>query len=134
LDIPASGNSVDLSALGPGTLGVFSEQMLLYLDLSFGCWLCRNACAAYLTGLASVVELHYTTTLQDTDLVAGTVAGRPIQFRNSANRMDALQLTVGLHGEIANRTLLRVGGVVPLGDGDDRFFDAEIQAQLERRF
>jgi hypothetical protein len=45
-----------------------------------------------------------------------------------------LNLTVGLHTEILNRTICRVGGVLPLRTGDDRAFDAEVQIQLERRF
>jgi hypothetical protein len=134
VDIPANGNPFELSAPGPGTLGILNEQTLLYLDLSLGCWLYRNTCAPYLTGVASVVELHYTSTLQDTDIVAATAAGIAIDLRNSADRQDVLNLTVGLHAEVARHTLLRVGGVVPLRRGDDRFFDAEIQVQLERRF
>jgi hypothetical protein len=111
-----------------------NEQTMLYLDLSFGRWLYSNPYARCLTGLASVIEFHYTTALQDTDSVTGIIAGTPIEFQNSANRLDVLNLTVGLHGEIARCTLLRVGGVFPLCAGDNRFFDAEIQAQLERRF
>ena len=43
-------------------------------------------------------------------------------------------MTVGLHAELANNTLFRVRGVFPLSTGDNRAFDAEVLAQLERRF
>jgi len=105
------------------------------LDLEIGRWLYRNPRAPWLSGVACVVEFHYTTTLQDADSVTAIVGLDSLTFGNSANRMDVPNLTVGLHGEIADRTLLRVGGVFPLDDdADDRFFDAELQVQVERRF
>jgi hypothetical protein len=134
IDVPTNGHAIELSALGPGTLGMFNEQSLMYLDLSLGCWLYRNPCARWMTGLASVVELHYTTTLQASDSVVGVIPGGTLAIQNSANRQDVLNLTFGLHTEFARRTLLRVAGVVPVTSGDDRFFDSEIQVQLERRF
>jgi hypothetical protein len=99
-----------------------------------GYWLSRNPCADWVTGLAGVVELHYTTTLQDADIVTGTTSSRFFSFGNFSNYVDVLDLTVGLHAELGNQTLCRVAGVVPLRTGDDRLFNGEVQVQLERRF
>jgi hypothetical protein len=139
LDIGANGNRIDYQNRvdGSGQLGVLNEQNLLYLDLSGGYWLYRNPCARGLTGLASLLEIHYTTTLQDTDAVERDIyLYNPLRFtfNNPANRVDVVDLTVGLHAEFANHTLCRVGGVIPLSSGDNRSFDSEVQVQVERRF
>jgi hypothetical protein len=86
------------------------------------------------TGLAGIVELHYTTTVQDASIVNGSTYGRYFSFGNFSNRVDVLDLTVGLHTELVQHTLCRVAGVVPLRTGADRLFNAEVQVQLERRF
>lgn len=138
VDVPTNGNRIDYSDRfsGTGTFGTLNEQTLLYADFTVGRWLYRNRCARVLRGMAALVEVHYTGTLQDTDTVTGSVYPylTHLTFTNPANRVDIVNLTVGLHNEIACNTLLRVGGVFPLTYGDNRAFDAEIQVQLERRF
>jgi hypothetical protein len=150
LDIGANGNRIDYQSIyytnylgrhtseliDSGQLGVLNEQNLLYLDLSGGYWLYRNPCACGLTGLAAMLELHYTTTLQDTDVVQRSAFPTAFQltFENCYNRVDVVNLTVGLHSEFANHTLCRVGAVFPLQSGDNRSFDSEVQVQIERRF
>jgi len=138
VDVPTNGNRIDYVDTNgtptSGTFGTLDDQTLLYADLSVGYWLSRNPCADWVTGLAGVVELHYTTTLQDADIVTGTTSSRFFSFGNFSNRVDVLDLTVGLHAELGNQTLCRVAGVVPLRTGDDRLFNGEVQVQLERRF
>ncbi len=142
-DIAANGNRIDYQGfisstpMSSGPLGVLNEQNLLYLDLSGGYWLYRNHCACSgLTGLAALLEFHYTTALQDTDVVQQAVfpAQMQLTFENFANRVDIVDLTVGLHMELANCTVCRVGAVFPLSSDDNRCFESEVQFQLERRF
>lgn len=137
VDVPTNGNRidyVDTVARTTGAFGTLNDQTLMYADLSVGYWLSRNPDADWVTGLASLVELHYTTTVQDADIVTGTTSGRFFSFGNFSNRVDVVDLTMGLHAELKNNTLCRVAGVVPLRTGDDRLFNAEVQVQLERRF
>jgi hypothetical protein len=137
IDVPTNGNRidyVDTLARNTGTFGTLTDQTLMYADLSVGYWLSRNPCADWVTGLASVLELHYMTTVQDADIVSGTASSRFFSFGNFSNRVDVLNLTFGLHAELVNHTLCRVAGVVPLRTDDDRLFNAEVQVQLERRF
>jgi hypothetical protein len=138
VDVPTNGNHVDYvdsnGTPSSGSFGVLHDQTLMYADLSVGYWLSRNPCANWVTGMASVFELHYTTTLQDADIVTGDTSSRIFSFGNFGNRVDVLDLTVGLHTELVNHTLCRVAGVVPLRTEDDRLFNAEVQVQLERRF
>jgi hypothetical protein len=139
VDVPTNGNRIDYvdntgTTPSSGTFGTLNDQTLMYADLAVGYWLSRNPCADWVTGLASVVELHYTTTLTNAGIVNGSTSGRYFNFGNFGNRVDVLDLTVGLHTELANHTLCRVAGVVPLRTGNDRLFNAEVQVQLERRF
>lgn len=137
LDIAGWGNPTQISDFrGSREIGTINDQTLLFLDATSGVWLYRNP-NSRLAGLASILELHYTTTLQDADLV-GTVAGRYnslLVFGNCLNQLDILNGTVGLHTVLQNGTTIRVGGVFPLQNGEDnRLFDAEVQAAVNVPF
>ena len=139
VDVPTNGDRVhDYNPLTGenGLIGSYREQTLLYADLEMGYWLYRNPCACRLTGLAAVLEFHYTGTLQDTHCLAVPTPSSlyDIEILDPANRVNVVNMTVGLHGELARNTLVRVAGVFPLSSGDNRCFDGELQVQLERRF
>ena len=132
MNFAASGNEV---ANQNGVIGVFNEQHLLQTDLGLGRWIWRDATRPVLTGLAGVLELHYTTTVQETDTVqlsGGNLLNGSLS--NSANRQDLLNLTSGLQAQLGAATSLRVGAVVPLRDQPDRVFDSEVQVSLNRKF
>ena len=82
------------------------------------------------------VELHYTTTLQDSDGVAAVSVPDTFTLSYPANEFDVLNITAGLHLEIAETSTLRIAAVAPLtGNGpDNRFFDAELQVVFNRRY
>ena len=128
LDVATNGNRV---VFGDTELGELTQQNLLYVDFSVGRWLARNAQARHFKGLAALVEYHYTTTLQDADIVTGFVGPDFLAVGNTFNRIDVSNVTVGLHAEIG-RTTIRVGGVFPLRDAPDRDFDAEFQIYVNR--
>jgi hypothetical protein len=135
LDLAANANRVELYGR---SLEELSEQNLLYIDLSWGYWLYRNPYARGITGVAPMIEYHYTTTLQDADIVSGfdTIYDSfdIVQFGNQYNHVDVSNLTIGLHTELAGRNTVRVAGVLPLSQGHDRAFDAEVQVSLDRRY
>lgn len=129
------------------------EQSLMKLDLSFGYWLINRPNAAWLTGIAPTLELHYTTTLNNADIRTLPIAPKsvpdsnftnglrpitaletPPQVGNLNNRLDVLNLTLGTTFEIANRATIATGFVIPLKGGSDRTFDFEFQLQLNWRF
>ncbi len=130
VDVPTNGNRVDLNG---ARLGSVSDQTLMMFDLQAGYWLYRDQSAHCLTGLATLLELHYTTTVQDADQVVGTDGNQYFVFTNTDNRVDIVNLTVGLQAEMG-MTTLSVGGVFPLRTGSNRAFDAELQVFLNRRF
>lgn len=139
VDVATAGNRVEAGPAGvpPALLGSFNEQNLLFFDLGTGYWLYRDDTAedGFLTNLAAILEFHFTTSLQDTDRILGNVGGRPIDYRNNFNRFDIVNITTGLQARMWDNTNLRVAGVFPLGARDDqRFFDSEVQVQLNRQF
>ncbi len=133
IDVPANGNQIDFADTGlTGTFGTFTEQTLLYADLSAGYWLHRNPYANVVTGLASIVEFHYTTTLSDADVFIdqASAASPTFQFGNLLSHVDVTNVTVGVHSELFGDTTLRVAGVFPLQDGLERPFDGEVVVSL----
>jgi hypothetical protein len=138
IDIATNGNRIDAGPVnGPAAnLGMFTEQNLLFVDLGTGYWLFRDEVEdGGLTSLAAILEFHYTSSLQDTDVVNGMVGGRPIDYRNNFNRFDIINITAGVQAQLFDNTSLRVAGVFPLGSRDDqRFFDSELQVQINRKF
>jgi hypothetical protein len=133
LQIDFAANSNDFESRGqPSTVeGRLTEQHLFQASLSGGYWLHENPDAYYVQGIAALLELHYTTTIQDADVLftgAGTLG-------NQFNRVDILNLTSGLHFQIGPLANFRVGCAVPLRtSSENRQFDAEVQAQFNRYF
>lgn len=115
--------------------GVYTAQNLFQSDVGLGRWLWQDSSRSYFTGLAGVVELHYTSTIQNSDAVnpgfANLLSG---EITNVDNRVDLLNLTSGIHAQLGPMSALRVGAVVPLKDGSNRTFDSEIQVSFNRKF
>ena len=130
LDIAANGNEINtFSGSDLVDEAYINDQTLLLLDSAIGRWMYRNPEARCLRGLAFQTELHYTTTLQDGDTYT-TTAFPTSTFGATPNRFDVLNFTTAVNLQFWDRTHLRVGGVMPIRDGDDRFFDAEFMVQL----
>ncbi len=108
-----------------------TEQTFLYADASVGYWFSRNDQASLVRGIAGLIELHYTTAVDEADLAV--VDNGNFVFGNRANRLDALNLTAGLHVELSARTHLRAAAVVPLRQDDNRFFDSEFTLAIIKR-
>ncbi|SMP76521.1 hypothetical protein SAMN06265222_12163 [Neorhodopirellula lusitana] len=124
-DIVLGGDSV-LDGVGVEQ-GIYQDQNLIYASLSAGHWLYRDECAsACLNGIAGMVEFHYTSALNDADLVA--FGGNTLTAQDN---LDVLNLTSGLVVQ-TGKSYFRVGGSVPLTD--DKFYDSEFQLQINRTF
>jgi hypothetical protein len=137
IDIATEGNSVNLLAPGAPaarSLGKFTEQNLAFLDLGLGYWLYRNPYAERLTGLSVITELHYTTALQNSDVLSLDLPAADIAIASSGNRFDVLNGTIGVQMLLFELSSLRIAGVFPLRSEDQRFFDSEVQVQFNRRF
>lgn len=122
-----------------GYLGRYQDQNLLHFDVAVGRFLYRDY-DTRLTGIAAQIELHYTTTMQDTDQIL--YFQQPI-VTNSFNRLDLLTLTTGVNFQFWNTSWLTIGCAVPLrgayqdrltGLNPERPFDAELQVLFNRYF
>jgi hypothetical protein len=131
IDFAASGNGVVTPG---GTVGVYTEQNLMHLDVGLGRWLGQPMGYRYLRGVASIFELHYTSTLQDSDRISFANAGRFQTLQVAENRTDLLNLTSGLHFQLTPAANLRVGAVAPLKADPNRTFDSEIFVSFNRFF
>ncbi|MFK7736340.1 MAG: hypothetical protein AB8B50_09940 [Pirellulaceae bacterium] len=152
VDTPANGNEVRTNGLFTGYI---NEQTLLYSDISLGKWLYRNPCNSRrcggcgISGIASIIELHYTSSLNDADALAVSsdtqsafIGGGP--FPGYENRFDVLNLTLGLQTEISEVWRINTAFATPLREGrfddefgsrqEDQFFDGELSIQINRFF
>ena len=95
----------------------------MILDVSGGHWLYRSCCQHNIVqGIAGILELHYTSSMQDADVVSGN----GLTITDRSNRTDVLNLTVGLHAELGESLTLTTGMTFPLRNKTDRQFDNEI--------
>jgi hypothetical protein len=140
-------------ATTPGTLtppftvnSSIREQTLVQLDLGTGYWLFRNPEGHRLTGIAPTVEMHYTTTLSNANIVTlprdpsiivtpnALLTPPAPTVGNRNNRLDILDLTIGSTFEFARRFTLATGFSLPMKGQDNRTFDWEFQLQLNYYF
>jgi hypothetical protein len=139
VDVTGSGSTIRFidptTGASRGDLGIYNEQHVIYVDMAMGYWLYRDPDADNLTGLAMVSEVHYTTSLQDPDLVAGATQDTGAVVTNTSGRFDVVNATIACQALLREWSSLRVGAVLPIGrDDDERFFDAELQVQFNRRY
>ena len=71
------------------------------------------------TGLAIVNEMHYTTSVQHPDLVAGATGGTGATVTNPNGHIDVTNYTIGVQALMYDLSSLRVCGVFPLGSKAD---------------
>ena len=117
------------------------QQTLLRLNLGFGYWMYKNPAAPRLRSLAALLEVHYTTALEDARLFSANLFSFdfggpiPVDFAagNGANRIDIVNLTLGFAAEVGQTTITN-GFVLPLSKGDNKAFDMEYNLQVQRRF
>jgi hypothetical protein len=123
--------------------GTIDDQYLLQLDVGAGYWFYRNPCKKCVKGVAGLLELHYTGTLNDADIV--TIPEIPLRtglqndpigptppprLGNIANRVDILNVTIGSHILVGPHASISTAYVAPLRDELDRTFDGELNVQL----
>lgn len=137
---PASVQAIQFDRTLSGTI---RDQYLLHLDVGGGYWLYRNPTKRHLKGIAGLMELHYTGTLDSADIV--TVRETPIRtvdasglvgplapprLGNIANRLDILNFTVGSTILVGKNAAISTAYVAPLRSGMNRTFDGELNVQL----
>ena len=136
LDLAANGDPVfvntNLNDPGAGTLeqvGVFTDSNLMHLDFSLHCLLYQRAKSdSGLNAVISNAELHYTTTIQDADLVTGN----NFDYTALQNNFDIVNTTLGAHFVFGkkNDIIVTPAMAIPLREGFDEQFDYEALVQV----
>jgi hypothetical protein len=110
-------------------------QTSMHVSTSLGAWLINADDGFAVQGVAWLNELHYTTALQDPDVV-DTVGplSESIAIATSPGRFNILNVTSGVHVQVNDLTSFRVAAVFPIRRSADRTFDGEVQATINRQF
>jgi hypothetical protein len=140
MDLDANGNLIHNNTSGT-LVGALNDQTLIYADMSIAYWLYRKPENRYLTGVVPYWEYHFTGSLQNPDLVSTTSGSAQVgnivrlQFGNTVNQFDISNLTTGAHLYIGPKSVLTLGGVLPLNRSQNqRQFDSELIALFNRYF
>ena len=147
LDVPlnqsrinASGNAfVDNQPISAFNLqGRIDQQILIRANLAAGKWLWQNDRNRIVNSFGFQGEMHYTSSLNDADIVGSTAPNLAngsefLRYGNFANRIDLLNTLVGVQ-TIIRQTAITNGFVVPLRTGPDRMCDYEYSLFMNRRF
>jgi hypothetical protein len=137
VDLDTNGNRLLVNPRGTGLMpsGRIQDATLLDINLSCGFWALRRSAEelrhpACIRGLAPMLELHLTRSLQRTDFVATEdfVIGQP------RRATQLLALVVGGAVECGVNDVLTVGYTMPIGNGSDQQFDGELRAFWNRFF
>lgn len=150
LNIPLNGSAVNYSSgIDPnfvfasdpdaGSLGRFDLQTLFTAEVSAGHWLFRDTASDGINGIALITELHYTTALNDSDVLMGSagaltgLTGSDIMLmvNQPGYRQHIANATIGLHFTVGENMKVRFGQVFPLRQSYDQPFSTESQAQVE---
>jgi hypothetical protein len=118
------------------------SQTLMRLNLGWGYILAERQRESWSSQLAGIIELHYTTTLQDANLTdvplttqssVGTVPLQTITLGNRLNRVDLLNAAAGVSGRLGP-WIVTNGIIAPIRPMPERGFDCEYNLQVQRLF
>jgi hypothetical protein len=116
--------------------GRLQEPTLIFADLAAGWWFYRNEHVfrpTQVSGVAGILELHMTQTLQDTDSMQRIVGGNNYSFGDPNGSLGVANLTAGATIELGKQSTVTRAYVTPLTDRD-RQFDGELQLTVNYFF
>ncbi len=128
LDVAANGDPV-LGNLFGGTLenlGTFNDSTLMHIDTAMSRRIYQNQRARFLRSVSASGELHYTGTLQASDVVDSG----GLRYTNLKPNFNVVNTTMGLHLQLGDRLVVTPAMAVPLRDGLDKQFDYEAIVQV----
>jgi hypothetical protein len=133
-DVAANGNPVYVNTTGAGLerVGRQNDPAFLYSSIGAGYWLYRspNPYVTGLTGMAGMAELHYSRSLESTDVIT---AGN-FRIGSHARNVDVLNVLVGTSFWFGHNKSLALAYATPIGNSTDRAFDGEFRLMLNWYF
>ena len=133
VDVAANGNPVTMQASPTerATLGVLQDATLLFADAAVGYrWIEERE--GLVKSVTPMLELHYTSTLNETDFTFFSAGTPPNNFlvMDEARRYNILNLTAAMDLKISDRISIRPAMSFPLRTGTDRLYDFEAGVQV----
>lgn len=133
-DLATNGNRVSVNTDGTGLTqaGRLTDANYLFWDVAFGYWLFQNhrPGATGITGVAPVVEVHYTEAITDSDrLTAG-----PFQVGRVGGDLHMLNVVAGLQTTFGSGHNLSVAYTGPLTSDANRQFDGGLRVFYSRQY
>lgn len=120
--------------------GNLQQQILLRANVGVGRWWRYRDNSRYFHSIATMFEVHYTTSLNDADNAGPfrlnsnlTPIFTQTTIGNVANRVDVVNLTAGVP-MIVGRTTITNAVTVPIRGELNRSFDFEYSLLIDRRF
>jgi hypothetical protein len=120
------------------------EQSYFMADVSVGYWLYRNRCGSCLTGLAPMLELHYTGAWDEESAFNSITGPRDTLTNVIYGQSDRLSLTAGLSAFFGQRCSAGIAVAAPLRSNEsstaglvvdsDRAYDWALLTQLTYYF
>lgn len=149
VDIPLNRSQASLDFTGtiPGAnipdfneADLIAQQTLMRVNVGVGRWWFRHPCA-FVRGIATMLEVHHTTTLEDAELLGpvslipgqGGVPETVLRVGNLANRVDSTNVVLGVPIQTAWLDIYN-GFIAPVTTGDNRGFDFEYNLMIQRRY
>lgn len=134
-DFATNDDSVFFSPTGGNLpeIGQYSDASLVHVDASLSHVLYRsNDRCSRLQQVIGNAELHYTGSLEDSDVVRDPSGG--FEFGSLQSRFNIVNATSGLHLLLGKKLVLTPAITVPLTSGLDEEFDYEATVQLNYLF
>ena len=117
-----------------------NQQTLLRGNLGMGAWLWKGRTDRTIHSCSILSEFHYTSSLNDADVVGPIVVARDLgngnsilNFGNTAGRVDLLNAVLGVQ-TVVGKTVFVHGFVAPLRSGADKAYDFEYSFAMNRLF
>ncbi|GAA4463931.1 hypothetical protein [Novipirellula rosea] len=130
LDIAANGDPIRGNRINNTlpVIGKFTDSTLMHLDVAATRSIYRNGNpnAGWIQQALLNTELHYTATLQESDVV--TAGG--LRYSNLANHFNIVNATAGIHLLVNDKCVVTPAISIPLRDGLDEQFDYEAMVQI----
>ena len=131
VDVPVNGNPVTMqtSATERTTLGILQDSTLLFADFGVGYrWLEERE--GWIKEVVPMLELHYASTLNDTDALSFDIGLFGFDLVDEARRYNILNLTAAVDLKLSERLSIRPAFSFPLRTGTDRLYDFEAGIQV----
>lgn len=127
-DVATNGDPIFANLTGGALpqIGKFNDSTLMNIDLAYSHTLIRNRNCGKLRQLIGNAELHYSGTLQESDIVTDG----SLTYTNLKRNFNVLNATGGLDFVFCNNIVVTPAMSIPLRDGLDEQFDYEAIVQL----